>query len=885
MLSKLKSAIKKAREKDKAAREKEVEGQSLKKTIAQIKAFFTAVGVLAPIAGWATLVFIGICAVVLPILMLSQVIGGVLDTVKEFGASVGNLFTNGCYGTDEECLEREEAKQEQDFKKSIEEAKNSYRTNKNGKMNNELYIGTGGSSQQKTSIGTTFGIGDTTASVKIAGSMYNVQIQVSKLVSALMYFETTVSSYEEMQQENMICDKLMALGFIKEGEATCERDINSKDFEYEWYEFQLPEDDLAEMNASGGYLKPEDTLADQTGIDVYKILEASRGNVDRTDEAGQCGSFDSEYLKGYGIIYSGDEEKSVWDSFKDWISGSGDEKVNRLKSLAKFSIKKDVSAVCRPYVTDPCPDGYIDDGNGGKVCSSDKKYYGPEITITVTYRHDDDRFKKYLQEEYVPSQTLEQYLFEQVDLLRKEYEKDNGKELDGTGDTKAFLNSVSDKIQQLGEEYLTRREEEKEKNEKIFGKLADDIINLASVYDEEWSSADLISAVCPGVTVTGENAGVYSLEEYIAGVIAHEAYADGGEEALKAQAVAARTYLLKTTNNCTSSIANSDSAQTFNPNPGEYAKKAANDTAGEVLTMNGELVLTMYDSYCYDDSDCPDAVCDASGCSVTYTKLPNKEQHKVELKTDKQRARIVPGGGHAQGMSQLASYEMAANGSTYKEILQFFYSDGAEVSVIATGAGLEEIDGFPARTTRALRDNIYFYGDGAGNEGECAWYAVRRTNEILASYGKTARVTSGGNGADFCYAPDYQQFTSTTNVDEIQPGDVVSWGGGNGHSYGHVAVIEVVYRDASGKVTSALTSEGGNSFGSGYGTYYKGHYVDNSYIWGLSSGSYKNEVRAYNCEGSTGLGTGCQNFRVRTRAQLMAPSSSYRLNCFIHLVG
>ena len=124
--------------------------------------------------------------------------------------------------------------------------------------------------------------------------MYNVQIQVSKLVSALMYFETTVSSYEEMQQENMICDKLMALGFIKEGEATCERDINSKDFEYEWYEFQLPEDDLAEMNASGGYLKPEDTLADQTGIDVYKILEASRGNVDRTDEAGQCGSFDSE---------------------------------------------------------------------------------------------------------------------------------------------------------------------------------------------------------------------------------------------------------------------------------------------------------------------------------------------------------------------------------------------------------------------------------------------------------------------------------------------------------------------------------------------------------------------------------------------------------------
>ena len=50
--------------------------------------------------------------------------------------------------------------------------------------------------------------------------------------------------------------------------------------------------------------------------------------------------------------------------------------------------------------------------------------------------------------------------------------------------------------------------------------IADDIIELASIYQDEWNSFNLISAVCPGVTVTGDNAGVYSLEDYIAGVVA-----------------------------------------------------------------------------------------------------------------------------------------------------------------------------------------------------------------------------------------------------------------------------------------------------------------------------------------------------------------------------
>jgi len=891
MFSKLKSAIKKARERDRKAREAEEEGQSLKKTISQIKAFFTFVSAAAPVFGYAAVILVCVCAVLLPIIFISQLVGGAIDAVKEFGASLGNLFTSGCYGTDEECLEREEAKQEQAFKDSIEAAREAYRVNKNGGMTREMYIGTGGSDVRVRDY-TDFNIDGVKAKVNVNGfEPYSVSVDVPLLVSSLMYFETTVSSYNEMQQENMVCDKLIALGFLEEEGANCSKSNNGEmeDIVYQWFDFALPEEDKSIKDSSGGYLKPSETLGDQTGVDVYALLEKARGgHVEQDDEEGQCGNFDNLYIDGYGIIYNGEEEKTVWDSFVDWLVGEDKEKVNRLKSLAKFSIMRDVKAICRPYVTNPCPDGYIyNNGVNTGVCSTDRKFYAPEVTITVDYKSDTERFRKYLEDEYVPESMLETYLFDKVDEYRTTYERENGSTVENTGDTKAFLNYATPLIQADGDVYLERREADEEKNEKIFADIADDIIELASIYEDEWQSFNLISAVCPGVTVTGDGAGVYSLEDYIAGVVANEAYSDGGAEALKAQAVAARSYLLKTTNNCTKSIKNSTSQQTFNPNPGQWAKDAAYDTAGQVLVSGGEVILAMYDSYCRADENCPDSTCSGGICSVTYTKLPGYEKHTIQLKTSKQQGRIPDGQGHAMGMSQLVSYEMAAEGKKYEEILKFFYSDDVEVSTMASGAGLQEIDGFPARVSRATRDNPYFY-DGAYNEGECAWYAVKRTNEILGSYGNPKRVTSGGNGDGFCYASDYGEFEKIwgkENIYNVQPGDVISWAHGD---YGHVAIIEVVYRDSSGKPTKVLLSEAGNGFGSGYGTNYKAsdgrtYYISNDTNTIRGSGPLRLEFRAYNCEGPSGFGTGCQNF-VEVPINQLANRWGYSFICYVRLV-
>lgn len=191
------------------------------------------------------------------------------------------------------------------------------------------------------------------------------------------------------------------------------------------------------------------------------------------------------------------------------------------------------------------------------------------------------------------------------------------------------------------------------------------------------------SSLCPnGITIEGE--GTIDFEEYVAGVVSREAYTSEGIEALKAQAVAARTYAIKVTDYCQKTISNSTNAQTFTKDINDAARQATNATAGEILIdSNGKIFASQYDSFCYDDSDCPDAKKNADGTyTVTYTKVPNGEKHVVTLSDTAQYGRITHGQGHAHGMSQLVSYQMAKEGKSYQEILSYFYSDGVTISLV-----------------------------------------------------------------------------------------------------------------------------------------------------------------------------------------------------------
>ena len=221
-------------------------------------------------------------------------------------------------------------------------------------------------------------------------------------------------------------------------------------------------------------------------------------------------------------------------------------------------------------------------------------------------------------------------------------------------------------------------------------KIADDIYLLYAETGPSQTCASSYqgpSSLCPnGITVVGKdgNASTIDFEEYIAGVVSNEAYSSEGMEALKAQAVAARTYAINLTNYCEKTISNSTNAQTFTKDINDRAREAATSTAGEILVdSNGKIFGAQYDSFCYDDKDCPDAKKNADGTySVTYTKVPNGEKHVITLSDPKQYGRITHGQGHAHGMSQLLSYQMAKEGKTYQEILSYFYSDGVTINLV-----------------------------------------------------------------------------------------------------------------------------------------------------------------------------------------------------------
>ena len=108
------------------------------------------------------------------------------------------------------------------------------------------------------------------------------------------------------------------------------------------------------------------------------------------------------------------------------------------------------------------------------------------------------------------------------------------------------------------------------------------------------------------ITVTGLDEPL-SLEEYVKGVVSSEMPVSFHEEALKAQAIAARTYVLRETDNGKKPIAPDVSAQVFSTEE-ERKKKwgkeftrnekkisaAVDATAGDILVYGEELISAMF---------------------------------------------------------------------------------------------------------------------------------------------------------------------------------------------------------------------------------------------------------------------------------------------------
>lgn len=112
----------------------------------------------------------------------------------------------------------------------------------------------------------------------------------------------------------------------------------------------------------------------------------------------------------------------------------------------------------------------------------------------------------------------------------------------------------------------------------------------------------------PNITINVQGYGAYNIEDYVKRI--YEMPNSFHPEALKAQAIAARSYALAYTNNGASSICTTEQCQVFKPDPkGGAWEQAVNDTRGWVMVQGGSPIKAWYSSthggYIFPTSELP----------------------------------------------------------------------------------------------------------------------------------------------------------------------------------------------------------------------------------------------------------------------------------------
>lgn len=164
-----------------------------------------------------------------------------------------------------------------------------------------------------------------------------------------------------------------------------------------------------------------------------------------------------------------------------------------------------------------------------------------------------------------------------------------------------------------------------------------------------------------GITIIND----IGLEDYIAGVVSAEMPASWDIEALKAQAIAARTYAIANLgkrNALGYDLKDTPEDQAYNGASGEKTKptQAAIDTRGKVLVYGGK-VITAY--YCASAGGKTKLASEAWGKNLPYIHSVYSYDDEVGKK------------GHGVGLSQYGANYLAKNGYNAYQILNYFYNN------------------------------------------------------------------------------------------------------------------------------------------------------------------------------------------------------------------
>ncbi|MGG2075470.1 stage II sporulation protein D [Lysinibacillus irui] len=235
------------------------------------------------------------------------------------------------------------------------------------------------------------------------------------------------------------------------------------------------------------------------------------------------------------------------------------------------------------------------------------------------------------------------------------------------------------------------------------------------------------------------------LETYITGVVAAEMPVSFKKEALKAQAIAARTYALKTTNYGKTAIAPTVARQVFYDEEQRKANwasnflgnekkivEAINETKGQVLLYNNELITAMFHSTSNGKTE---SAYGYSGNNVPYLQSVASVSDQASPKFTAEQEWTL-----AQ-WNKLWPVQWQA--SDFNRV-QLFYNDSGRVDRLQlgnnvwTGREVRTILGIPStdftinynNTTRKVHVKTQGYGHGVG----MSQYGA----EAMANEGKTA---------------------------------------------------------------------------------------------------------------------------------------------------
>lgn len=228
---------------------------------------------------------------------------------------------------------------------------------------------------------------------------------------------------------------------------------------------------------------------------------------------------------------------------------------------------------------------------------------------------------------------------------------------------------------------------------------------------------------------------VVDLEDYVKGVVSSEVGVHWPEEALKAQAVLARTYavthIIRNRQRSFYDVTSSVFHQVYRGDEGsEEVEKAVNDTKGQILVYNGEPIMAFYHACSVEKTEDPKEVfgreypylkpVEVLSTPSPYTLWEKKVPFKLLEK--------------ALSLEKISSVRILSY-TTTNRVKEFEFSNGKNKKVVkATDLRrLLQWSVLPSTMIKSIRvdeDGVVFEGSGYGHGvGMCQWCAFQMAQE------------------------------------------------------------------------------------------------------------------------------------------------------------